>query len=108
MVIPITHGGYIKRSNLNVYRSQRRGGKGMSGMATKEEDYVEHLFVATTHSHLLLFTNQGKVHWLKVHELPCSGTQQKGRPSPTSCSSAMGSRSRPSSRFASLRLIATC
>ena len=79
MVIPITHGGYIKRSNLNVYRSQRRGGKGMSGMATKEEDYVEHLFVATTHSHLLLFTNQGKVHWLKVHELPQLGHAAKGK-----------------------------
>ncbi len=79
MVIPITHGGYIKRSNLNVYRSQRRGGKGMTGMATKEEDYVEHLFVATTHSHLLLFTNQGKVHWLKVHALPQLGHAAKGK-----------------------------
>ncbi|MDD5559608.1 DNA gyrase subunit A [Candidatus Methylomirabilis sp.] len=80
MVIPITHSGYIKRSNLNVYRSQRRGGKGMTGMATKEEDYVEHLFVATTHSYLLLFTNQGKVHWLKVHELPQLGHAAKGKP----------------------------
>ncbi|MGH7427501.1 MAG: DNA gyrase C-terminal beta-propeller domain-containing protein, partial [Candidatus Methylomirabilaceae bacterium] len=79
MVITITHGGYIKRSNLNVYRSQRRGGKGMSGMATKEEDYVEHLFVATTHSYILLFTNQGKVHWLKVHGLPQLGRAAKGK-----------------------------
>jgi DNA gyrase subunit A len=79
MVITITHGGYIKRSNLNVYRSQRRGGKGMTGMATKEEDYVEHLFVATTHSYILLFTNQGKVHWLKVHELPQLGRAAKGK-----------------------------
>ena len=79
MVITITHGGYIKRSILNVYRSQRRGGKGTTGMATKEEDYVEHLFVATTHSHILLFTNQGKVHWLKVHELPQLGRAAKGK-----------------------------
>jgi DNA gyrase subunit A len=79
MVITITHGGYIKRSNLNVYRSQRRGGKGMTGMATKEEDYVEHLFVATTHSYILLFTNQGKVHWLKVHGLPQLGRAAKGK-----------------------------
>jgi DNA gyrase subunit A len=79
MVITITHGGYIKRSNLNVYRSQRRGGKGTTGMATKEEDYVEHLFVATTHSHILLFTNQGRVHWLKVHELPQLGRAAKGK-----------------------------
>ena len=79
MVITITHGGYIKRSNLNVYRSQRRGGKGTTGMATKEEDYVEHLFVATTHSYILLFTNQGKVHWLKVHELPQLGRAARGK-----------------------------
>jgi len=79
MVITITHGGYIKRSNLTAYKSQRRGGKGMTGMVTKEEDYVEHLFVATTHSHILLFTNQGKVHWLKVHELPQLGRAAKGK-----------------------------
>src|SRR5574341_447185 len=79
MVITITHGGYIKRSNLNVYRSQRRGGKGTTGMATKEEYYVEHLFVATTHSYILLFTNQGKVHWLKVHELPQLGRAARGK-----------------------------
>ena len=79
MVVTISHGGYIKRSPLTIYRSQRRGGKGMSGMATKEEDYVEHLFVATTHSYLLLFTNLGRVHWLKVHELPQLGRAAKGK-----------------------------
>ncbi|MFQ5532752.1 MAG: DNA gyrase subunit A, partial [Candidatus Methylomirabilales bacterium] len=79
MVITITHGGYIKRSPLNVYRAQRRGGKGMTGMATKEEDYVEHLFVATTHSYILLFTNFGRVHWLKVHELPQLGRAARGK-----------------------------
>ncbi len=79
MVITITHGGYMKRSPLAIYRSQRRGGKGMRGMETKEEDYVEHLFVATTHSYLLLFTNQGKVYWLKVHEIPQLGRAAKGK-----------------------------
>jgi DNA gyrase subunit A len=79
MVVTISHGGYIKRSPLTIYRAQRRGGKGMSGMATKEEDYVEHLFVATTHSYLLLFTNLGRVHWLKVHETPQLGRAAKGK-----------------------------
>ena len=79
MVVTISHGGYIKRSPLSVYRAQRRGGKGMTGMATKEEDYVEHLFVATTHSYILLFTNLGRVHWLKVHELPQLGRAAKGK-----------------------------
>jgi len=79
MVVTISHGGYIKRSPLAIYRAQRRGGKGMAGMATKEEDYVEHLFVATTHSYLLLFTNLGRVHWLKVHEVPQLGRAAKGK-----------------------------
>jgi DNA gyrase subunit A len=79
MVVTISHGGYIKRSPLTVYRSQRRGGKGTTGMATKEEDYVEHLFVATTHSYILLFTNLGRVHWLKVHEVPQLGRAAKGK-----------------------------
>jgi DNA gyrase subunit A len=79
MVVTISHGGYIKRSPLAIYRSQRRGGKGTTGMATKEEDYVEHLFVATTHSFILLFTNLGRVHWLKVHETPQLGRAAKGK-----------------------------
>jgi len=79
MVVTISHGGYIKRSPLTVYRAQRRGGKGMTGMATKEEDYVEYLFVATTHSYILLFTNLGRVHWLKVHEVPQLGRAAKGK-----------------------------
>jgi DNA gyrase subunit A len=79
MVVTISHGGYIKRSPLTIYRSQRRGGKGTTGMATKEEDYVEHLFVATTHSYILLFTNLGRVHWLKVHETPQLGRAAKGK-----------------------------
>jgi DNA gyrase subunit A len=79
MVVTVSHGGYIKRSPLTVYRAQRRGGKGMTGMATKEEDYVEYLFVATTHSYILLFTNLGRVHWLKVHEVPQLGRAAKGK-----------------------------
>ncbi|MFB3819179.1 MAG: DNA gyrase subunit A [Candidatus Methylomirabilales bacterium] len=79
MVVTITHGGYIKRSPLTIYRAQRRGGKGTTGMATKEEDYVEHLFVATTHSYMLFFTNLGRVHWQKVHELPQLGRAAKGK-----------------------------
>jgi DNA gyrase subunit A len=79
MVVTVSHGGYIKRSPLAIYRSQRRGGKGMAGMATKEEDYVEYLFVATTHSYILLFTNLGRVHWLKVHETPQLGRAARGK-----------------------------
>jgi DNA gyrase subunit A len=79
MVITITHTGYIKRSPLTVYRAQRRGGKGMTGMATKDEDYVEHLFVATTLSYILLFTNLGRVHWLRVHEIPQLGRAARGK-----------------------------
>ncbi len=79
MVITVTHGGYIKRTPLDTYRAQRRGGKGMTGIVTKEEDYVEHLFVATTLSYILLFTSLGKVHWLKVHEIPQLGRAARGK-----------------------------
>src|SRR5438128_9145415 len=79
MVVTITRSGYIKRTHVEAYRSQRRGGKGVTGMATKEEDIVEDLFVASTHSYLLFFTNLGKVHWLKVHEIPEGGRQAKGK-----------------------------
>ncbi|MGH7397983.1 MAG: DNA gyrase subunit A, partial [Candidatus Rokuibacteriota bacterium] len=73
MVVTITRSGYIKRTHVEAYRSQKRGGKGVTGMETKEEDIVEDLFVASTHSYLLFFTNKGKVHWLKVHEIPEGG-----------------------------------
>ncbi|HZP39449.1 MAG TPA: DNA gyrase subunit A [Methylomirabilota bacterium] len=79
MVVTITRSGYIKRTHVEAYRSQRRGGKGVTGMETKEEDIVEDLFVASTHSYLLFFTNKGKVHWLKVHEIPEGGRQSKGK-----------------------------
>jgi DNA gyrase subunit A len=79
MVVTITRSGYIKRTHVEAYRSQRRGGKGVTGMETKEEDIVADLFVASTHSFLLFFTNLGKVHWLKVHEIPEGGRQAKGK-----------------------------
>ncbi|MFH1312337.1 MAG: DNA gyrase subunit A [Candidatus Eisenbacteria bacterium] len=79
MVIAITHGGYIKRMPVTLYRRQRRGGKGVVGMGTKEEDFVEHLFVASTHDYILFFTNTGKCHWKKVHELPEGGRYSKGK-----------------------------
>jgi DNA gyrase subunit A len=79
MVVTITRSGYIKRTHVEAYRSQRRGGKGVTGMETKEEDIVEDLFIASTHSYLLFFTNSGKVHWLKVHEIPEGGRAAKGK-----------------------------
>ena len=79
MVITVSHQGYIKRSPLSIYRAQRRGGKGSTGMVTKEEDYVEHLFVASTHSSLLFFTDRGKVLWVRVHEVPQAGRAAKGK-----------------------------
>jgi DNA gyrase subunit A len=79
MVVTITRSGYIKRTPVETYRSQKRGGKGVTGMETKEEDIVEDLFVASTHSYLLFFTNRGKVHWVKVHEIPEGGRQARGK-----------------------------
>jgi len=79
MIVTITRSGYIKRTHVDTYRSQRRGGKGVMGMETKEEDIVEDLFVASTHSYLLFFTNRGRVHRLKVHEIPEGGRQAKGK-----------------------------
>jgi len=79
MVIAITRSGYIKRLPVTAYREQRRGGIGVMGMELKEDDYIEHLFVASTHDYLLFFTNVGKVYRLKVHELPLGSRQSKGR-----------------------------
>jgi DNA gyrase subunit A len=79
MVIAITHSGYIKRLPVTAYREQRRGGMGVMGMDLKEEDYIEHLFVASTHDYILFFTSVGKVYRLKVHELPLGSRQSKGR-----------------------------
>src|ERR671939_1583668 len=79
MVISITASGYIKRLPLSTYRTQGRGGVGIMGMDLKEGDYIEHLFVASTHDYLLFFTSVGKVYRVKVHELPLGTRQSKGR-----------------------------
>jgi DNA gyrase subunit A len=79
VVISITHGGYIKRTSISSYRAQRRGGRGRMGMRTKDEDFVDQLFIASTHSYVLIFTDRGRVYWLKVHEIPEVGPQGKGK-----------------------------
>lgn len=79
MVVTVTHGGYIKRNAVSLYRAQRRGGKGKSGIKPKEEDFVENLFIASTHSYVLIFTTTGKVYWLKVHEIPQGGRASRGK-----------------------------
>jgi DNA gyrase subunit A len=79
VAISITHGGYIKRTSITSYRMQRRGGRGRVGMRTKEEDFVDNLFIASTHSYILIFTDRGRVYWLKVHEIPEVGPQGKGK-----------------------------
>ncbi len=79
MVVTISNSGYIKRNPLSLYQSQRRGGRGKTAMGTKEEDFVEHLFVASTHHFLLFFTNRGKVYWIKVYDLPLAGRQSRGK-----------------------------
>jgi DNA gyrase subunit A len=79
MVITVSRGGYIKRSPLSMYRAQRRGGKGRIGMQTKEEDIVEHLFVASTHAYVLVFTDRGRMYWLKVHAIPEVGSNARGK-----------------------------
>ncbi len=79
VAITLTHSGYLKRTPIDIYRTQTRGGKGRIGMRTREEDFVEHLFIASTHSYLLIFTNKGKVYWLKVYEIPDVGTAGKGK-----------------------------
>jgi DNA gyrase subunit A len=80
MVITISHAGYVKRQPVNGYRSQHRGGRGITGTGTKEEDFVEHLFITSTHSYILCFTNLGRCYWLKVYEIPQGGRQARGRP----------------------------
>jgi len=79
MVVTITHTGYIKRNPISLYRSQHRGGKGKVGINVKEEDFVEDLFIASTHDYILFFTDAGKIHWMKVHELPQAGRTTRGK-----------------------------
>ncbi len=80
MVITITHSGYIKRLSVSSYRKQSRGGRGVIGIETKEEDFVEHLFIASTHHYILFFTPKGRCYWIKVHEIPVGGRLAKGKP----------------------------
>jgi DNA gyrase subunit A len=79
MAITVSHAGYVKRTPVDVYRHQSRGGKGRIGARTREEDFVEHLFVASTHTYILLFTSKGRVYWLKVYEIPEAAAATRGR-----------------------------
>jgi len=79
MVVTVSHDGYIKRNPVSFYRQQRRGGRGKIGASTKGDDFVEHMFVASTHSYVLFFTNSGRVYWKKVHELPLAGRAARGK-----------------------------
>jgi DNA gyrase subunit A len=79
MVVTVSHTGYVKRNPVSLYRAQKRGGKGKTGAMTSDDDFIEQIFVASTHAYLLLFTNQGRVFWLKVHELPQAGRAARGK-----------------------------
>jgi DNA gyrase subunit A len=79
MVVSISHNGYVKRTAASVYRAQRRGGKGLKGAKTEDEDPIQHLFVASTHAYLMFFTNKGRVHWQKVYDLPQLARESRGR-----------------------------
>jgi DNA gyrase subunit A len=79
VVLTITHQGYIKRTAANTYRTQRRGGRGVQGAMSKDEDFVEHLFIANTHNYMLFFTDRGKCYWLKVYDIPQGGRAARGR-----------------------------
>ncbi|MBF0593293.1 MAG: DNA gyrase subunit A [Nitrospirae bacterium] len=79
MVITVSHNGYIKRNPLSEYRQQRRGGKGMTSMETREEDYVQQLFIGSTHNHILFFSNYGRLYWLKIYQIPEAGRAAKGK-----------------------------
>ena len=80
MVVTISHTGYIKRIAVSTYRQQRRGGRGVTGMGTKEDDWIERLYVATTHDYLLVLTEQGRCYWLKVYDIPQGGRASRGKP----------------------------
>ena len=79
VVVTITHAGYVKRNPISVYRSQRRGGRGVKAMGTRDEDFISNIFVTTTHSYILVFTSLGKIHWLKVHNVPEASRVAKGK-----------------------------
>jgi DNA gyrase subunit A len=79
VAVTVSHGGYLKRTPVSTYRQQRRGGQGRTGMKTRDEDFVEHLFIASTHAYILIFTSTGRVYWLKVYEIPDVGAAGKGK-----------------------------
>jgi DNA gyrase subunit A len=79
VAVTVSHGGYMKRTPISTYRMQRRGGTGRTGMKTRDEDFVEHLFIASTHAYILIFTNTGRVYWLKVYEIPDISAAGKGK-----------------------------
>ena len=79
VAVTVSHSGYLKRTPISTYRMQRRGGTGRTGMKTRDEDFVEHLFIASTHAYILIFTNKGRVYWLKVYEIPDVGAAGKGK-----------------------------
>src|SRR2546425_328571 len=79
VAVTVSHGGYLKRTPISTYRMQRRGGTGRTGMKTRDEDFVEHLFIASTHAYILIFTNTGRVYWLKVYEIPDVSAAGKGK-----------------------------
>ncbi|MBA3558554.1 MAG: DNA gyrase subunit A [Gemmatimonadaceae bacterium] len=80
MVITVSHSGYIKRTSVTTYKKQRRGGRGLNGQGLKDEDFVEHLFIGSTHDYIMFFTDDGRCFWLKVHEIPVAGRAAKGKP----------------------------
>ena len=80
MVITVSHSGYIKRTSVTTYKKQRRGGRGLNGQGLKDEDFVEHLFIGSTHDYIMFFTDDGRCFWLKVHEIPVAGRASKGKP----------------------------
>ena len=79
VAVTVSRGGYLKRIPVDAYRRQTRGGKGRIGMSTRAEDVVEHLIIASTHAYLLIFTNKGRLYWLKIYNIPDAGTTGKGK-----------------------------
>ena len=112
VAVTVSHSGYMKRTPISTYRMQRRGGTGRTGMKTRDEDFVEHLFIASTHAYILIFTNKGRVYWLKVYEIPDVSAAGKGKhignliglqPGETAKTHARGAQSRRRKQIRLLR-----